>query len=51
MIKELKDMSLNELIDYHTGIFIISLGRGDSIRSLITEIVRVTLTWKAEHSK
>jgi len=49
MNKELKDMSLNELVDYHVGISILSLGKGDSIRSIVYEIVRVTLMWKAEH--
>lgn len=45
MNKELKDYTYGELIDYLTGRAIMSLGQGESLRSIIAHSTSVTVMW------
>lgn len=49
-MKDIKDMEFQELVDMQTGDSIMALGRGNSLRAIIHEAMRMTLQWKAERT-
>jgi len=51
MNKELKDYSYTELVTYLSGMSIMYLGEGKSIRDIVGLTTDLALRWKAEKDK
>ena len=48
MFPELKTLHFDQLVNYMTGYALMRLGQGDSLRSIVAEIMRITLEWKRD---